>query len=675
MLKTPELNLRGFALFRVHCLMNLTLSFMKHIPRIAILLLFVMQSACVKAQQGLSSTNKKAIQYFNEGRRNFEYRKNDEAYDFLKKAVEQDDLFYEAHMLLGDVSNDLNKTDEAIKEYKRAIAIQPERFAPVYYNLGGVEMDKDSYTDAIMHLNKFLSFRNLSNEMRKKGERRLASAKFAEYAITHPVPFTPVNLGETVNSIYNDYHPSLTVDENILIFTRMRPSDEMTDNGGSPVEEDFYVSARVGGAWKNAIPLGSPINTHGNEGAHSISPDGRFFYFTGCERPEGYGSCDLYVSERNGDSWSKPKNLGEPLNSGAWDAQPTISPDGKTLIFTSRRSGGLGMADLWLSNRRDNGTWTMPVNMGDSINTELDEFGPFLHPDGKTLFFSSAGHPGMGGKDIFFSKKNANGTWSSPVNLGYPINSKGDELHLIVSADGKKGYFSSDREGGIGLRDIYTFDLHEAARPQAVTFIRGKVRDEKTLKSIKATIEVLDLATGELRASTTSDALNGEFLVSLPSGSSYAINADSKGYMFYSGNYKLGKELTIKDEYKVDILLSPVLAGAKVVLNNIFFESGKAELMPESKVELNKLVQFLAANPGVRIEIGGHTDAVGNDASNQVLSEQRAQSVTAYLVANKVDASRLESKGYGETKPVATNETETGRGFNRRTEFSILSVK
>jgi outer membrane protein OmpA-like peptidoglycan-associated protein len=632
-------------------------------------------SACVTAQSSLSTTNKKAIQLFNDGRRQFEYRKNTEAYELLKKATEEDDLFYEAHMLLADVCNDLGKKDEAISEYKRAVAIQPERFAPAYYNLAGVEMDKDLYTDAIAHLNKFLSFRTLNPDLRKKGERRLASAQFAKNALLNPVPFIPVNLGDHINSVYNDYHPSLTVDENMLIYTRMRPADELTDNGGAQVEEDFFVSMRVDGVWKPSISLGSPINTHGNEGAHSISPDARYFYFTGCERPEGYGSCDLYVSERNGDSWSKPKNLGEPMNSGAWDAQPTISPDGKTLIFTSKRSGGLGMADLWSSTRRDNGTWTMPVNLGDSINTDLDEFGPFLHPDGKTLFFSSAGHPGMGGKDIFYSKKDAKGIWGKPINIGYPINSKGDEIQMIVSADGKKGYFSSDREGGIGQRDIYMFDLYELARPQAVTFIRGKVRDEKTLKPLKSTIEVIDLVSGELRASTNSDATNGEFLVSLPSGSSYAINADSKGYLFYSGNYTLAKTLTAKDEFMVDILLSPVLAGAKVVLNNIFFESGKAELKPESKVELNKLVQFLTNNPGVRIEIGGHTDAVGNDASNQVLSEQRARSVTAYLVTNKVDAARLESKGYGKTKPVASNETEAGRAMNRRTEFSILSVK
>jgi outer membrane protein OmpA-like peptidoglycan-associated protein/tetratricopeptide (TPR) repeat protein len=640
------------------------------------LILMLVNPFMALAQPGqLSTKNKKAINLFQEGRMQFEYRKNEEAYELLSKAVEQDDNFYEAHMLLADVCNDLKKNEESITHYKKAISLAPLRFPPVYYNLAGVEMDMNLYSDAVQHMQQFLGIKTISKDLRTKGEQRFASAVFAEKAFANPVPFIPVNLGEAINSIHNDYHPSLTVDEDLLIFTRMRPADGLTDNGGSMVEEDFYISRRKNGEWLPAIPLGEPINTHGNEGAHSISPDGRYFYFTGCERPEGFGSCDLYVSEKAGDKWSKPKNLGELINSSTWDAQPTIGPDGKTLVFTSKRKGGYGMADLWMSRKRDNGTWTMPTNLGDSINTPFDEFGPFLHPDGKTLYFSSSGHPGMGGKDIFYSRLKADGTWSTPVNLGYPINTKDEEFHMIVSADGKKGYFSSDREGGIGKRDLYMFDLYEAARPQAVTFMRGKVREEVSFKPIAANIEVIDLETGELKASTKSDAINGEFLISLPSGSSYAVNADAKGFLFYSGNYTLGKELTQKDEYKVDILLSPVKAGSKVVLNNIFFEFGEAKLKSQSKVELNKLVQFLESNPDVRIEIGGHTDDVGNDEFNQKLSEQRATSVVNYLTENKIEAARLEAKGYGEKSPLATNATETGRAINRRTEFKILPSK
>ncbi|MEX1189426.1 MAG: hypothetical protein WED33_09225, partial [Bacteroidia bacterium] len=298
------------------------------------LVLMMFNSISSFGQPGqLSTNNKKAISLFQEGRMKFEYRKNEEAYELLSKAVEQDENFYEAHMLLADVCNDLGKNQESITHYKKAISLQPLRFPPVYYNLAGVEMDESLYSDAILHLKQFLGIKTISKDLRAKGELRFANAQFAEKAIANPVPFSPVNMGEAINSIHDDYHPSLTVDEDLLIFTRMRPADGLTDNGGSLVEEDFFISKRKNGEWLPAISLGEPINTHRNEGAHSISPDGKYFYFTGCERPEGFGSCDLYVSEKLGDKWSNPRNLGELINSTVWDAQPTIGPDGRTLVF------------------------------------------------------------------------------------------------------------------------------------------------------------------------------------------------------------------------------------------------------------------------------------------------------------------------------------------------------
>jgi outer membrane protein OmpA-like peptidoglycan-associated protein len=636
--------------------------------------LLVLITSCAVAQpKQLSTTNKRAISYFNEGRLNYEYRKNEEAYPLLKKATEEDQQFFEAQLLLADVCVDLNKSEEAIEHYKVATSIQPERFPPMYYNLAGAEMELDKYADAQIHLKKFLSFTKVNPELRLKGERRLASAQFAEYAIQHPVPFTPVNLGDKINSVYSDYHPSLTVDENLLIFTRMRPSDELTNNGGSPVEEDFYYSKRVDGSWLPAIPLGPPINTHGNEGAHSISPDGRYFFFTGCERPDGIGSCDLYVSERLGEKWSAPQNLGDLVNSGTWDAQPTLSADGQTLVFTSRRSGGKGQADLWMTNKRSNGRWTIPVNLGDSINTELEEFGPYLHPDGQTLYFSSNGHPGMGGKDIFYAKLKPDGTWSKPVNLGYPINTKKEELHMIVSADGKKGYFSSDREGGLGLRDIYSFELYSGAQPAPVTFLRGKVTDKKTGNPLKASFEVIDLSTGITRVMSTSDKVSGEFLVSLPSGSSYALNVSAPGYVFYSENYTLGKTLKPTDVFNTDIPLNPIEAGERIVLKNIFFSTGSATLEEQSQSELKKLVEFLEKNPTMKIEVSGHTDDVGADDTNMKLSQQRAESVKTYIVGKGIVADRIQSKGYGKTKPIASNATAEGKQKNRRTEFVVIN--
>ena len=636
------------------------------------LLLFFLVLSCfsAEAQTPLSSRNRKAIALFEEGRKNYEYKHNDDAYMLLKKAVAEDNGFYEAYMILADVCNDLKKYDEAVVAYKSAITLQPDRFPKVYYTLAGVEMLLNQFTEARSHLEKMLTYPKLDPETRRKAERRLANSIFAKDAIANPVPFKPVNLGNMLNSEYREYHPSLTVDEQLIIFTRLRASDELTENGGSQVEEDFFLSKKKDGEWLPAISLGTPINTHGNEGAHCISPDGRFFFFTGCGRPGSMGTCDLYFSEKKGGKWSVPVNLGEKVNSVAWDAQPTLSADGNELIFASKRTGGKGMADLW-STKKTAGNWSTPVNLGDSINTEYEENGAFLHPDGNTLFFSSAGHPGMGGSDIYYSKRKADGTWGKPKNIGYPLNTVSDEIHLVVSANGRTGYFSSDRDSGFGSLDIYSFELYEAARPAAVTFLKGKVIDSKTGKPLEAQFEIIDVLTNQTRVLSMSDPLSGEFLVTLPTGSSYALNVSAKGYTFFSENYKLGTKLKPTDVFDINIGLTPIAKGEKIVLRNIFFESGSAELKKESAAELDKLFQFMTFNSTMKVEISGHTDDVGNDEANMKLSDSRAASVVNFLIDKGIVKERLTSKGYGETQPIADNKTEEGKAKNRRTEFLI----
>ena len=638
------------------------------------LLLFLFLICCfaAEAQTPLSSRNRKAIALFEEGRKNYEYKRNDDAYKLLKKAVEEDNGFYEAYMILADVCNDLKKYSEAVIAYKSAISLQPDRFPKVYYTLAGVEMELNQFAEAKAHLDKMLTYSKLDPVARKKAERRLANATFSQTAISNPVPFAPQNMGDKVNSIYAEYHPSLTVDNNLLIFTRRRPSDAETDNGGSPVEEDFFVSARSGNEWAGALSLGPPINTNRNEGAHCISPDGRFFFFTGCDSPGGFGSCDIYFSEKKGRKWSTPINLGEIINSPKFDSQPTISADGRELVFTSSREGGKGSQDLWVSKKSADGKWQTPQNLGDSINTELEEKGAFLHPDGNTLFFSSSGHPGMGGSDIYYSKRKADGSWNKPKNLGYPINTKADEIHMIVSADSKTGYFASDRDSGLGLLDIYSFELYEAARPSSVTFLRGKVTDSKTGKPLEAQFEIIDVLSNETRVLSMSDPLTGEFLVTVPTGSSYALNVSAKGYTFFSENYKLGTKLKPTDVFDINIGLNPLATGEKIVLRNIFFESGSAELKKESAAELDKLFQFMTFNSTMKVEISGHTDDVGNDDANMKLSDSRAISVVNYLINKGILKDRLTSKGYGETQPIADNKTEEGKAKNRRTEFLIV---
>lgn len=640
---------------------------------IFLILFLVFTALAVKSQPELSSNNRKAVKLFQDGIHHIQNKEDDKAYLVLKACVKEDPAFFEALLTLADVCLDLSKHEEAQQNYAAAAKLRSEKFPPMYLRWAQADMARSQYGEAIIHLEKFLSFTKINEESRKKGERFMRNSRFAEKAILNPVPFSPQNLGPEINSIYSEYHPSITVDEQTIVYTRMRPADGETDNGGAQVEEDFFMSIRKDGKWLPSISVGPPLNTHGNEGAHSLSPDGRFIFFTGCERQGGFGSCDLYISEYRGKKWKEPVNLGEAVNSTSWEAQPTISADGQELIFVSKRKEGKGRSDLWCSKKQANGTWGQAFNLGDSLNTEMDESGPFLHPDGQSLYFSSEGHPGMGMRDFFVSRRSSNGSWSKPVNLGYPINTPADETHMIISADGTKGYFSSDREGGIGLKDIYSFELSKEIQPRAVTFLRGSVSNGKTGSKIEARFEVIDIMSGQTMALSSSDPVTGEFLISLPSNSSYALNVNAPGYLFFSENYTLGATLKPTDVFQVNIPLTPIETGEKIVLKNIFFATGSASLEAKSQAELLKLQEFLTKNSALKIEIGGHTDDVGADEANLKLSQERAESVKKFLLEKGIAAERITAKGYGETKPVAPNTTDEGRKQNRRTEFIVLS--
>jgi outer membrane protein OmpA-like peptidoglycan-associated protein len=332
----------------------------------------------------------------------------------------------------------------------------------------------------------------------------------------------------------------------------------------------------------------------------------------------------------------------------------------------------MGGGDIWYSTLKTDGSWGAPVNIGNKINTRGEEESVFIHPDGKTLYFSSNGHVGMGGLDIYVVRKNADGVWGTPVNLGYPINTYGDENSLLVNGAGSLAYFASDRPGGFGGLDLYQFELYDAARPDKITYMKGKVYDAKTKKPLGAHFELIDLATAKQVMTSDANSGNGEFLVTLPVDKNYALNVSQSGYLFYSENFSL-KELTDKTKpFLMDVPLQSIDTGSVVELKNIFFETAKFDLKPESKVELNKLVTFLTLNKTMRIELSGHTDNVGDKKMNLTLSENRSKSVYDYLIANGIDAKRLSYRGYGDTLPKVKNDSDENRAINRRTEFKVI---
>jgi outer membrane protein OmpA-like peptidoglycan-associated protein/tetratricopeptide (TPR) repeat protein len=625
---------------------------------LALLLLFFL----AHSQYDPTKINKKAVDLFQKGLQKADAGNYAEAMDFFKQSLAIDSNYVHAHLAVAGLYAKMKDYKKSTDASEKAFAIDPKFTAEdrLAYSVNLAWQGR--FEEALAAVNYMLNKPDLNSTWRSYGEARRKNYEFAvDYAKQHPAGsyvFAPQNLGNGVNTTASEYLPSLTIDGKQLIFTR---------NKG---QEDFYSSARnKNGGWDQAQAL-DKINTPLNEGAQMISLDGQSLVFTGCNRPDGFGGCDIYFSFLNQDGWSAPVNAGERVNTDNWESQPCLSPDKKDLYFASRRLGGFGGSDIYVCHLV-NGKWSLPQNLGPTINTFGDEQCPFIHADNQTLYFTSNNWPGYGDEDLFFVKKLPGGKWTQPVNLGYPVNTIGREGTLFVAADGKTAYYASDRADSKGGMDIYTFELREEIRPSKTLYVKGKVFDKKITKGLPSTVELIDLASKEIMTKIQTDE-EGNYLVTLPVGYDYAFNVNHTGYLFYSDNFLLTKKVP-DSTYEKNIALQPIEVGASIVLNNIFFPTNKFDLDPKSQVELDRLVQLLKDNPTVKIEISGHTDNVGKPADNLKLSNNRAKTVVNYLISKGIAAQRLTAKGYGETKPVADNKTEEGRAKNRRTELRVVS--
>jgi len=625
----------------------------------------------VQAQE-LSTDSKKAKRSYELGERSFRMQEYQQAEIHFRTAVESDPDFFEAWIMLAELYQETKQDTSAIHSYKKAVAIHPDQYPPAYYFLANIEYQHGLYEDALIHYDKYLSYSTVSQKGRAEAEKYIRNCRFAIEAMQHPVPFNPLNLGMNVNTEFNEYFPCLTADNQTLLFTRLL-HDASSFTGR---QEDFFISTRTDGEWFPALNIGPPINTIYNEGAPTLSADGNILIFTACESVngygegrQGYGRCDLFISQRSGLSWSDPENAGVPVNSGNWESQPCLAADGRSLYFVSNRNNDY---DIWLALLDENGNWNLPVRLGENINTTGYEGSVFIHPDNQTLYFSSDGHVGMGGMDIFISRKDSAGNWGVPVNLGYPINTHKDENSILISADGELAMFASDREDGYGGLDLYQFELYEEARPQFVTYLKGTVFDRESKKNLNANFELTDLETGEVAVRSFSNAGTGEFLVCLPTNRDYALNVSKEGYLFYSENFNLSGVNSTNDPFLKDIPMKMIKVGESVVLKNIFFETDKYDLKESSRIELQKLIGLMEKNPGIKIEISGHTDNVGTPDYNLQLSQNRSGTVNDYLVNHGISQDRLFYKGYGESRPIDTNHSDTGRANNRRTEFTVI---
>lgn len=631
----------------------------RHVPLSLLFSLLLFSAISCKAQKG--GNPKAAKEHYQKG----EFFLSDKKYDLAiieyKKCVELDKNMTYAYYALGDCYAAMKDVENGKKYYELFLQQKPGN-TEVLFALGLMMKDNMHYEEAAPYFEKFLANETGNENLIMKARKYERDCKFAAEAIKHPVEFTAQPCSDRINTRVPEYFPSVSADEQTLIFSRLVNFEQ----------EDIYITHKTpDNQWTNSLPISNLINTRYNEGALCISSNGQYIFYSSNKPDENYGSHDIYFSYLQGNVWSKPFNAGPKINSKYWDSHPSLSADGRTLYWLSTRPGGLGSEDIWYSTLDSNDKWTDARNLGPAINTPYREFTPFIYADGNTLFFSSEGHPGMGGLDIFYSRKNEKGEWGTPVNLGYAINTPNTESGFVLSANGRTAYYAREDANEHNNIDIYTFELYKDAQPGAVAYLKGTVTDIKTGKIVAARIQLIDLETGQIASQVQNNSTTGEYLICLPPSKNYALNVSADSYLFYSENFSL-KVTGINTPMQKDVQLKPIVAGESVVLNNIFFETNKSDLKPESMAELNKVFAFLKTNGSVKLEISGHTDNTGDKVSNQKLSESRAKAVVSYLVQKGVDASRLTSKGYGDQKPVVPNTTVENKAKNRRTEMKIL---
>lgn len=653
---------------------------LKRLASYCYLLLFLLLTQCAAAQKGGAKTvtdlPKKDQKLLANARSSLGTGEAIKAKNDLDVLLERHPTNRELYFLRSEVLKGLGQYAAAAEDITAGIAssTKPPK-AIAYRKLGEVAALTEDFAGAVTAYQQYLDLIPSSSrgDRRQKAAALLSRAKTAANLAANPVPYAPRRLSDKINTdAHLEYFPSLSVDGERLIFTRRVAGEN----------EDFYFSSKQeDGSWSTAKPLGG-INTEFDEGAQTITADGNYLVYTGCNRPNGAGGCDLYFSEWTGEQWTPARSIGNHINSRWYEAQPSISPDGQLLFFTSNRPGGKGKNDLYACGRRPDGKWSQPVNLGKQVNTTGQDQYPFWSADGQTLFFTSDGHPGLGGEDLFRAVLGANNVWGTPENLGYPINTAANETTLFVALNGTEAYFSKreiDPATGVADVDLYAFDLPPTIRPRPATYVEAYVTDAISGRPLTATVRLRPTSQDAPPTVRTTNE-EGYFLSVLPSGKDYAFTVDHPGYLFYGDRFPLTNGFSQEKPYQLEIKLQPLATATSntdteddgaTAFRNVLFTTGSATLLPVSGDELDRLASLLLEAPDYQVVINGHTDDVGDEADNLALSEQRAEAVKAYLIQQGVTTDRIATQGFGEARPVASNDTEAGRAKNRRTTFKL----
>jgi len=606
-----------------------------------------------------STKNRKAIELYMQAD-NFRVRGQfPQAIKLLQQAIEKDSQFEEAYYRLGAIYERVDRR-LASAAFEQGLKLAN---SPVTQKAYRWAMGENYLRSGFYELAKSSLENYLAAEKtdKVKIDKALLWKSQAEFALAH----ANANAGYIVKPL------SDTVNKFPMQYFPVVTADQQQlfftrRLGTGADDEDIVVSQKNNGRWSSPVSISQNINSKSNEGSCSVSADGHYMIFVAGDIN---GHTDLYEARKVGDDWSQPVNLGPNINSPYWDSQPSLSADGKELYFVSARKGGMGGSDIWYSKKDSLGKWLRAVNLGSTINTKFDEESPFIHVNNRNLFFASNGLPGFGGYDIYMSERSVLG-WQPPTNLGAPLNDFEDQFSFVVASDGGTALYSRE-EAGMKSKIYQTSVPKEFQIKSKGNVVKGTVSDAQTKKPIGSEVELFDLQTNKKISVYASDSINGNYLIVVPGKSEYALHVSEPGYLFYSLHFNY----EVKDQDRpliIDIALQPIKKNAVAILNNIFFETNKYEVTARSIPELEEVVKFLNANPSTKVEISGHTDNVGDENYNRTLSQKRAQSVVDYFLSRGIASERLTQIGYGSKLPLQPNDTEEHRQANRRIEFKIL---
>jgi outer membrane protein OmpA-like peptidoglycan-associated protein len=619
--------------------------------------------SCSLFNQGTKAN--KSADFFDGGLQAYRMGQYQYSIDLLEKSIEADSLNVDAYLLLSDVASELNDHKMRLQSLKKVVQLAPDKYPLAEKLLAESYTKNGDFEKAIIHFKRYAQ----NNTKADTGDvyNHIQKLKRLQNLIEDPVDVEIENFGSSVNTIADEYWPFPSADDSTIYFTRL------VQSGAGYMFERLYYADRGDKEWLNSHRLAIGDRTEVNEGTMSMTANGSLIFFTACGRPDGMGSCDIYYMLKTSGKWFGPINAGPMVNTGGWDAQPSVSADGRFLFFSSTRNGGIGKQDIWMCTidnvHNDFIEFGEPTNLGRGVNSSKSDFSPFIHADNSTLYFASTGHYGLGGSDLFVSRFHGN-EWGKAQNLGYPVNSLKDDDGLVVSPTAHLAVFSSNRAESLNQsKDLYYMELPAEYMPKQMGYLKGFVYNKRAMEKIYAEVELSKLGSAEKQI-VESDKNEG-YLTVVEAGHTYALNVSMPGYLFYSRHFDYNTPESFTDATIENIFLDPIQINAKVVLNNIFFEFDSYELKTESEIELKKVVEFMKQNPTVRIEISGHTDTIGSEEYNLQLSENRANEIAEFL-SKYIDGSRIKAVGYGSSKPISSNKTEQGRRKNRRSELRVI---